>query len=144
MLPGGGFPVQSVLNVQSRMHYGQFIWDDVGVPDGPIWIRVDRSAQIISVFRGPHEIGTAVILYGAPENPTPSGQYPVLKKLRDYRSKTYDADMPFTLWLRDDGIAIHASDVRQGYATHGCVGLPSKFAERLFDHASVGDEVTIL
>lgn len=141
--PGVMQPVASLLRVPERMRYGQFIWNDAGVPDGPIWVRVDRNAQIISVFRGAHEIGTAVILYGAPEKPTPAGHYPILAKYREHRSSLYDADMPFTLRLTNDGIAIHASDVRQGYATHGCVGVPEEFARRLFDTVRRGDDVII-
>ena len=143
-LPGSDQVVRSVLNVPAQMRFGEFVWNDTGVPDGPIWIRVDRKAQLVSVFRGPDEIGTAVILYGAPDKRTPHGHYPILEKLRDHRSRTYDADMPFTLRLTDDGIAIHASDVRAGYATHGCIGLPAAFARRLFDRAQVGDIVVIV
>ena len=143
-LPGGGEPVRSVLNAPPRMRYGDFVWNDAGVPEGRLWIRVDRAAQIVSVLRGPHEIGTAVILYGAPEKPTPAGSYPILARLRDHRSATYDADMPYTLRLTADGVAIHASDVREGYATHGCVGVPLDFARRLFDAARKGDEVVIV
>lgn len=143
-LPGGGSPVQSVLNVRSKMSYGEFVWNEDGVPTGRLWIRVDRRAQLVSVFRGAHEIAAAVILYGAPEKPTPAGSYPVLKKLRDHRSATYGADMPFTLRLTEDGISIHASDVREGYATHGCIGVPREFARRLFESTAVGDEVVIV
>lgn len=141
--PGAQQPVESLLRVPERMRYGQFVWDEAGVPAGPIWVRVDRKAQIISVFRGAHEIGTAVILYGAPEKPTPAGHYPILAKYREHRSSLYDADMPFTLRLTNDGIAIHASNVREGYATHGCVGVPEAFAERLFDIVRRGDDVII-
>src|SRR5881275_3205550 len=42
-------PIKSILNVPARMHYGDFRWDDKGVPAGPLWVRVDLSAQIISI-----------------------------------------------------------------------------------------------
>lgn len=136
--------VESLLSVPGRMEYGASIWNDRGVPPGPLLVRVDREAQIISVFRGPHEIGTAVILYGAPQKPTPAGRYPILERKRAHRSNLYDADMPFMLRLTGDGIAIHASNVREGRATHGCVGLPDDFAEKLFEAARVGDPVMII
>lgn len=136
--------VESLLSVPGRMEYGASIWNDRGVPPGPLLVRVDREAQIISVFRGPHEIGTAVILYGAPQKPTPPGRYPILERKRAHRSNLYDADMPFMLRLTGDGIAIHASNVREGRATHGCVGLPDDFAEKLFEAARVGDPVMII
>jgi lipoprotein-anchoring transpeptidase ErfK/SrfK len=106
-------------------------------------VRVDLKSQLISVFRSGHEIGTAVILYGADGVPTPTGKFPILAKLKDHRSATYDAPMPYTLRLTADGVSIHASNVRWGYATHGCIGVPEAFAARLFAAASVGDEVFI-
>ncbi len=136
--------VQSVIKTDGPMSYGQTLWREQDVPPGSLWIRVDRSAQIISVFRGAHEIGTAVILYGAPEKPTPSGRYPVLGKKLHHVSNSYGAEMPFTLWLTRDGIAIHAGTVRQGAATHGCVGVPREFARKLFDLVEVGDPVVIV
>ncbi len=98
-------PIKTILDVRSPMTYGQFVWNDKGVPAGPAWIRVDLHAQLMSVFRSGHEIGTAVILYGADGLPTPTGKFPILAKLKDHRSITYDnAPMPFTLRLTGDGV----------------------------------------
>lgn len=143
-LPGAPVAIASMLDVPQQMSFGDSLWREKGVPDGPLWIRVDRDAQVISVFRGPHEIGTAVILYGAPEKPTPPGRYPILARMKEHRSSLYDADMPYTLRLTEDGIAIHASNVREGRATHGCIGLPEDFARKLFDLARKGDAVFIV
>lgn len=137
-------PIKSILNVPARMSYGEFRWNDKGVPSGPIWIRVDLGSQLLSVFRAGHEIGTAVILYGANDVPTPTGKFPILAKMKDHNSATYDdAPMPYTLRLTNDGVSIHASNVRWGYATHGCIGIPTDFAAKLFNAASIGDEVFI-
>jgi lipoprotein-anchoring transpeptidase ErfK/SrfK len=138
-------PIKTILDVRSPMTYGDFRWDDKGVPAGPTWVRVDLDSQILSVFRSGEEIGTAVILYGADGVPTPTGKFPILAKLRDHRSVTYDnAPMPFTLRLTADGVSIHGSNVRWGFATHGCVGVPAEFAARLFDAVKTGDEVLIV
>jgi lipoprotein-anchoring transpeptidase ErfK/SrfK len=137
--------IQSILNVRKRMHYGDFIWNDRNVPKGIVWVRVDLKSQIISVFRAGHEIGTAVIVYGADEKETPDGVFPVLAKIRDHKSATYNgAPMPYTLRLTQDGVAIHGSDVRWGRATHGCVGIPLPFAEKLFQQVGKGDQVLII
>jgi lipoprotein-anchoring transpeptidase ErfK/SrfK len=96
------------------------------------------------VFRGGHEIGTAVALYGADSKRTPVGEFPIQWKGKDHRSSLYDAPMPYTLRLTGDGVAIHGSDVRWGAATHGCIGVPSEFARRLFAEAKIGDRVVIL
>src|SRR3982750_3278585 len=138
-------PIKTILDVRSPMTYGQFVWNDKGVPAGPAWIRVDLHAQLMSVFRSGHEIGTAVILYGADGLPTPTGKFPILAKLKDHRSITYDnAPMPYTLRLTADGVSIHGSNGRGGFATHGCVGVPTAFAARLFDVLNTGDEVLIV
>lgn len=138
-------PIKSLLDVRQRLEYGEFRWDERGVPPGHAWVRVDLGSQLISVFRSGHEIGTAVILYGADGVATPTGKFPILAKFRDHRSATYDgAPMPFTLRLTADGVSIHASNVRWGYATHGCVGVPTRFAAKLFEAVKTGDEVMIV
>ena len=137
-------PIRSILNVRGKMSYGDYRWNDAGVPAGPAWVRVDLDTQLISVFRAGHEIGTAVILYGADGVPTPTGHFPILAKMKDHRSSTYDAPMPYTLRLTGDGVSIHGSNVRWGFATHGCVGVPTAFAAKLFDSVEKGDEVVIV
>jgi hypothetical protein len=138
-------PIKSLLDVRQRMSYGDFRWDDDGVPPGPAWVRIDLKSQIISVFRAGHEIGTAVILYGTDGLPTPTGKFPILAKLKDHRSATYDnAPMPYTLRLTGDGVSIHGSNVRWGFATHGCIGIPTAFAAKLFNVVKRGDEVLIV
>ncbi len=48
--------VQSVLNVRKRMHYGDFIWNDTQVPQGPVWVRVDlQAAADFRLSRGPRD-----------------------------------------------------------------------------------------
>jgi lipoprotein-anchoring transpeptidase ErfK/SrfK len=138
-------PIKTILDVPQRMAYGDFVWNDRGVPAGPVWVRVDLGSQLLSVFRSGHEIGTAVILYGADGLPTPTGKFPILAKWKDHKSATYgDAPMPYTLRLTNDGVSIHGSNVRWGFATHGCVGVPKDFAAKLFNVVSTGDDVLIV
>jgi lipoprotein-anchoring transpeptidase ErfK/SrfK len=148
-LPGGAHQrVLSMLNITRHMSYGDFVWNEDGVPAGsakaPIWVRIDLSRQLLSVFRGGHEIGAAVILFGSDGKPTPLGRFSILEKDAHHVSNLYDAPMPFMLRLTNDGVAIHAANVRQGWATHGCVGLPPDFAEKLFATARRGDMVVIV
>jgi len=135
--------VLSVLNMRHQMQFGDYLWNDSGVPAGPAWVRVDLAHQTLSVFRAGHEIGTTVILFGADGKPTPSGVFPVLAKAIAHRSTLYDAEMPFMLRLTGDGVAIHASNVREGSATHGCIGVPPAFARLLYQQVHVGDQVAI-
>lgn len=137
-------PIRSLLAIQSPLHYGDFVWNEVGVPGGQTWIRVDLRAQLISIFRAGNEIGTAVIVYGGDNKQTPLGRLHILAKAKAHRSSLYDAEMPYTLRLTGDGVSIHGSSVRRRAATHGCIGVPLEFARRLFEATRVGDEVLVV
>jgi hypothetical protein len=144
-LPGGRHEtIRSMLDIDQHMRFGDFVWDEDKIPKGAIWIRIDLPRQILSVFRDGHEIGTAVILYGTDGKPTPIGSFSIKEKNADYYSHSYHAPMPYMLRLTDDGVAIHGSNVRQGRATHGCIGVPLGFAKMLFAAASKGDPVFII
>jgi lipoprotein-anchoring transpeptidase ErfK/SrfK len=138
----GPIRVQRILPID-RIAFGDYLWDEKNVPPGPLTVTVDLKAQTLSVFRGGHEIGTSAILYGANEKPTPLGSYPITAKYRDHVSNIYDAPMPYSLRLTNDGIMVHGTEVAWGYATHGCIGVPVKFAKLLFEAAEKGDRVII-
>jgi lipoprotein-anchoring transpeptidase ErfK/SrfK len=137
-------PVKSLLPVNKQLQYGDYVWNDAGVPAGQTWVRVDLHSQLMSVFQAGHEIGTAVIVYGGDNKQTPTGKLHILAKARKHRSSLYDAEMPYTLRLTGDGVSIHGSNVRWGAATHGCIGVPIVFARHLFDATQVGDEVVVI
>lgn len=136
--------IRSLLAIDKRMRFGDYRWDDRVATTGPTRILVNLKLQTISVFRDGHELGTAVILYGSDGTPTPTGTFRILERARHHRSNLYDAEMPYMLRLTMGGVAIHASSVREGFATHGCIGIPAAFAARLFALARKGDIVTIL
>lgn len=136
--------VRSVLHTKARMRYGEFVWNDANVPQGAVWVLVDLRTQMLTAFRAGHEIGSAVILYGGHNKPSPVGSFRILQKAEHYVSRTYDAPMPYMLRLTADGVAIHASKVRRGAATHGCIGVPDDFARRLFGETRPGDRVEIV
>lgn len=138
------FVIKRVLPIKGAIKYGDWHWDEARVPDGPLVITVDLEARVLSVFRNGYEIAATAVLLGTSEKPTPLGIFPVKWKKADHRSRTYDnAPMPFTMNLTDDGVAIHGTKVENGYASHGCVGVPTPFAQKLFALAKVGDKVYI-
>jgi len=137
------FVVKRILPIDGPFRHGDYVWDDKGVPAGPLVVTVDLAAQTLSVFRGGYEIGAAVILYGANEVPTPLGVFPITQKDADHVSNLYDAPMPYMLRLTNDGISIHGSEVDIDSATHGCIGVPKKFAKLLFAQAKIGDKVIV-
>lgn len=141
LLPGG---VKSLLRVPRSLNHGEYVWNDDGVPDGEMNIHVDLRRQMISIFRDGHEIGTAVIVYGGDGYESPTGTFPIRSKHRDYHSRTYDAPMPYSMFLTADGVALHGSPMSEFRATHGCIGLPLEFARRIFDAIEKGDPVRIV
>lgn len=139
------FVVKRILPIDGPIKYGDWYWDDEGVPEGPLVVTVDLHARVISVFRGGYEIGAAAAMLGTDEHPTPLGTFPILSKERHNVSEKYgNAPMPWTLRLTHDGVAIHGgSQVENGYASHGCIAIPDELASRLFAVASKGDKVII-
>lgn len=135
--------IKRVLPINGPIKYGEWHWDDDGVPPGRMVVTVDLDARVISVFRGGYEIGAAAVLLGTDEHPTPLGSFPILQKKKDNISSLYGAEMPYTLRLTWDGISIHGSDVELGYASHGCIGTPTPFAAKVFSAVKTGDEVII-
>ncbi len=148
------YPIRSALTIDHKMKHGESVWDEtaapVGGPDGDVmFITVDLKAQMMSVFRGGHEIGVAVIEHGAAGKSTPLGAFTILSKHKDYRSNTYVDDagrparMPWAQRLTTSGVFIHGAKVRIDWGSNGCVGIPDEFAEKLFGATKVGDRVVI-
>lgn len=137
--------IKRILPIEGPMKYGEWHWDDEGVPEGPLVVTVDLEARVMSVFRGGYEIGAAVAMLGTDEHPTPLGTFPILHKQRHNVSEKYgNAPMPWSLFLTSDGIAIHGgSTVENGYASHGCIAIPDEIAAKLFEVARKGDRVII-
>ncbi|WP_366809693.1 L,D-transpeptidase family protein [Sphingomonas sp.] len=144
-LPNGeNRKISSLLNIRQKMKFGDYVWNDKGVGGGTVWVRVDLARQTMSVFRAGEEIGSTVILYGTDGKPTPTGVFPILAMAAQHSSNLYDAEMPYMLRLTEDGVAIHASHVQFGAATHGCIGVPIDFARLLFGQVKRGDLVVIV
>jgi hypothetical protein len=137
------FVIRRILPITGPIKYGQWIWDEDGVPPGPLVITVDLDARVLSVFRNGFEIGATAVLLGTQEKPTPTGVFPISQKDKDHVSNLYDAPMPYMMRLTDDGITIHATNVRNGFASHGCIGVPLDFAQKVFGKVHLGDKVYI-
>lgn len=138
------FVIKRILPIKGAIKYGEWHWDDKNVPAGPIVVTVDLEARVISVFRNGYEIGTAAVLLGTSDKPTPLGIFPITEKDKDHVSNIYTgAPMPYMQRLTNDGITLHGADVALGYASHGCVGMPDAFAAKLFATTRIGDKVYI-
>jgi lipoprotein-anchoring transpeptidase ErfK/SrfK len=136
--------VRRELPIRQWLRPGDYAWDDEGVPAGPLTIVVNIRGRVLSAYRGGAEIGRSSLIYGADDKPTPHGEFRILEKDADHKSSLYySAPMPYALRLTGDGVFLHASQMADDLATHGCVGLPKDFARLLFRAAKVGDRVVI-
>ena len=123
---------------------GQYRWVADMPADGEARIVIDRLTQTFYVYRGERLVGVSTMSSGKKGKETPLGFWAVmLKKKRGFSRKYDNAPMPFMQMYDDKGIAFHAGP-NPGYpASHGCVRLPLKFAERLFGMTRMGTKVII-
>lgn len=143
--PDERFVLKRVLPIEGPIKYGEWYWDDEGVPPGPLVMTVDLDARVLSVFRGGYEIGAAAVLLGTDDYPTPLGTFSILSKQRHNVSEKYgNAPMPWSMFMTRDGVAIHGgSVVENGYASHGCIAGPDDFVAKIFAIAKPGDKVVV-
>ena len=123
---------------------GEFLWHGSLVPSGPIVVVVSLTDQLAYVYRNGIRIGISTVSTGKPGHATPTGVFTVLQKNADHYSNLYNnAPMPYMQRLTWSGIAIHAGGLPGYPASHGCIRLPSAFANELFRASSIGMTVVI-
>jgi len=123
---------------------GQFIWDLGATTGGPVVVAVSILVQRAYVYRYGIRVGVSTASTGRPGHATPTGVFTVLQKDKDHHSKNYNnAAMPYTERLTWDGVALHAGGLPGYPSSHGCVHLPTEFAERLFEISPMGMTVVI-
>jgi hypothetical protein len=123
---------------------GDFVWAEAVPTEGDPRVIVDLLTQTAYAYKGDVLVGAASISSAKTGKVTPLGFWKVLDKRKTYRSKKYDnAPMPFMQRIDDYGIAFHGG-VNPGYpASHGCMRLPMKFAEKLYGVTRLGTKVII-
>src|SRR5262245_3975889 len=120
--------------------------DDFTRPVGPPIIAiVALSEQHVTIYDAEGKILRAPVSTGQSGYETPAGIYSVLEKNREHYSNLYDdASMPFMQRITWSGIALHAGQLPGYPASHGCIRLPTGFAERLFEITKLGMRVVIV
>jgi lipoprotein-anchoring transpeptidase ErfK/SrfK len=122
-------------------------WDKIAggrQAEKPVLAVVSLRQQKITVYDSAGPILEAPVSTGSRTYDTPAGIFTILQKNRDHVSNLYeDAEMPFMQRITWSGIALHAGALPGYRASHGCIRLPYRFAERLFDLTSVGTRVVI-
>lgn len=146
-------------------------WKPAGITQTKVWLRVaatgpdgTRAQDIIAVRTLPRDaiiISKAnqrlwaledgvvkhrwLVSTGKRDLDTRAGWFSVYMRNKDHHSREYDVPMPFALFF-SGGQAIHASTAlrRLGSpASHGCVRLPRRHAQILFEESKVGRPVIV-
>jgi lipoprotein-anchoring transpeptidase ErfK/SrfK len=127
-----------------HMKPGEYLWAADVPQAGESKVVIDLLQQLFYVYRGDKLAGVATISSGKKGKETPLGFWKVmLKKKLGYSRKYDNAPMPYMQMYDPKGIAFHAGPNPGHPASHGCVRLPLKFAERLYGLTEVGTKVII-
>jgi hypothetical protein len=134
-------PIDTPIN---QLKKGEFLWMAEAVATGPVVMVVSITEQRAYVYRNGVLVGATTVSTGRPGHPTPTGVFTVLQKQKEHRSTIYDgAPMPYMERLTWGGVALHAGGLPGYPESHGCIHLPSEFAQRLFDISANGMTVVI-
>ena len=127
-----------------NMRPGESHWVATMPTEGEAKVVIDILTQRFYVYRGDKLVGVSTISSGKKGKETPLGFWSVkIKKKKGFSRKYDNAPMPFMQMYDEKGIAFHGG-ANPGYpASHGCVRLPVKFAERLFGMTKIGTPVII-
>ena len=134
-------PIDTPIN---ELKKGEFLWMGEAVTTGPVVMVVSITEQRAYVYRNGILIGATTVSTGRPGHATPTGVFTVLQKQKEHRSTIYDgAPMPYMERLTWGGVALHAGGLPGYPESHGCIHLPSEFAQRLFEISPNGMTVVI-
>ena len=113
-------------------------------PGEPVLALVSLDDQRVTIYDADGPILRAPVSSGQTGLETPVGIYAVLQKEAEHYSNVYDdAAMPHMERITWSGVALHGGALPGYPASHGCVRMPYKFAERLFGLTHVGMRVIV-
>src|SRR5690349_235149 len=105
---------------------------------------VSIKSQQVTLYDAEGWILRAPVSTGTTGRETPAGIFAVVDKEKDHHSTMYDdAWMPNMQRITWNGIALHGGPLPGYAASHGCIRMPYRFAERLYDKTRIGMRVII-
>lgn len=133
------------------------IWEDDYSTTTKKSITVDRSDQKLYAFEGNDLFLETDISTGLELTPTPRGSFTIFKKtpsrymqgpLPNLDDKQYYdlPGVPWNLYFTEGGAVIHGAYWHNSFGSpysHGCVNLPPRVAEKLYNWADLGTEVIV-
>ncbi len=110
----------------------------------PVLAVVGLAEQRITIYGAKGKMIDAPVSTGQNGLETPAGIFSIVQKEEEHHSNLFDdASMPFMERITWTGISLHAG-VLPGYAaSHGCVRMPHRFAEQLYEVTKLGMRVII-
>ena len=137
-------PAATVLEAAKALQPGQYIWAPDIAPDGPVLLIVSLASQRATLYRNGIPIAISTISSGKDGHETPTGVFTILQRRIDHRSNLYNnAPMPYMQRLTWSGVALHGGTLPGYPASHGCIRLPRKFAQLLYDVTALGMTVIV-
>jgi hypothetical protein len=111
----------------------------------PLLAVVSLNDQRVTIYDAEGKVLRAPVSTGQTGYETPAGIYSIIEKNREHYSNLYDdASMPFMQRITWSGIALHAGVLPGRPASHGCIRLPYRFAEQIFDLTKMGMRVVVV
>ncbi len=108
-----------------------------------IEIRLSEQRARLYDARG-IEIFTTRVSTGRAGFGTPTGEYVITNKNRNWTSTVYHVSMPYFQRLSCGALGLHQGNVPAYPASHGCIRVPAGYAARLFSLTRAGDRVRII
>ena len=136
---------QDALNLfgTTSLAPGDYRWL-TALPDGETKVVIDLLTQKFYVYRGEQLVGMSTISSGKKGKETQLGFWAVrVKKVKGFSRKYDNAPMPYMQMYDEKGLAFHAGALPGYPASHGCVRLPMKFAEKVYGLTKIGTKVII-
>jgi ankyrin repeat protein len=108
-------------------------------------IEIKLSEQRARLFdEAGNEIFSTKVSTGRKGYATPTGEFVITDKNRDWTSTIYHASMPYFQRLSCRDFGLHQGVVPNYPASHGCIRVPAGNAAKLFSITQAGDRVRII
>jgi ankyrin repeat protein len=106
-------------------------------------VEISLAKQHATVIKDGVTVFTTQVSTGRAGYSTPAGHFVVTDKDKDHISTIYKVAMPYFMRLNCRDFGMHAGNVPQYPASHGCIRLPGDAAKKLFSEIPVGTVVMI-
>jgi lipoprotein-anchoring transpeptidase ErfK/SrfK len=120
------------------------------------WILVNLATQHLYAYDGTNLVNDLAVSTGTAANPTPVGSFTIQQRLlsQEMVGPGYDLpNVPYVQYFGNDrlswqeGYSLHGAYWHHNWGhpmSHGCVNLPTDFANWLYHWASLGTPVEII